>query len=378
MRTAFKKQFGESEFPIEYFFCPSLLQLFGDYLENHGGMCMHIATEWGIYAAVRLRSDAQIHFATVGKQASIKLADLEQMNANPDQQEWANASLRIIQSIHQRENVIQGFDIMFFNSLSHEIDVSFSPLLEVLSAYIALYPIYKNKIDRAAILSICGALNRESGIEKCMAQQGAVLSKHAYVLLFDTKKNLTQLEPINLGPYQLLLLEPIIADQLPRDIVAKRLSESAEALSVLQKNISIEYLCDAGFKDMVYLHDALLSNRAMHCIGENIKVEEAVNVLRENYIEHLGKLLTASHKSIVSDYEIFSEMHHKLVDESILIEGCAGAKMVQMGSYVFALAMVHQDAIDAFKMNIEMKFKAKMDLHLNSYSIKISDGVKRV
>lgn len=378
MRTAFKKQFGESEFPIEYFYSPTVLQLLGDHTEYAGGTSMLMAVEWGIYAAVRLRSDNHINFATMGLHEEVKLASAEDVNLLEENQVWANPTLRIFQYIAKREGFIHGVDIMFFNALNYEIDLSLSPILEILTAYITLYLKYKNKVNRDDIRSICREVNPDATVQHQFTQAAAITAKHAHVVLFDSKSMKSVLEPINLGPYELVLLALPNDVQLPASLIEKRRDEAGEALAAIQKHHPIQYLCDAQFKDMVYLDDELLSNRAMHCIAENIKVEEALNVLRENYIEHLGKLFTTSHKSILKDCEMKSEMHDQLVEESILIDGCIGAKMVQINGYLYVLAMVHGEAIEAFKAAVSDRFYKQTNLRILPHSLKISDGVKRV
>ena len=74
-----------------------------------------------------------------------------------------------------------------------------------------------------------------------------------------------------------------------------------------------------------------LRARVSHVLSENLRVAAAVDALRQNDGEHLGRLLAASHASLRDDFEVSTPAIDALVGAASAVPGCLGARITGGG-----------------------------------------------
>jgi galactokinase len=118
----------------------------------------------------------------------------------------------------------------------------------------------------------------------------------------------------------------------------QRRQECAEAAS----RVGAQSLRDVSIQDLHVLPD-VLARRARHVITENGRVLQAVASLERGDMEHLGKLLDLSHKSLREDFEVSVPA----VEEVIVVlkaAGALGARIMGGGFGGTVLALMPPDA----------------------------------
>ena len=114
--------------------------------------------------------------------------------------------------------------------------------------------------------------------------------------------------------------------------------------------------------------------RAKHAVYENQRTIKAVEALKENKIEELGKLMIASHNSLRDDYEVTGKELDTLVDESLKQEGIIGARMTGAGFGGCAVSIVKSDKVENFIKNVGKAYKDKIGYEASFYTVEIGDG----
>lgn len=135
-----------------------------------------------------------------------------------------------------------------------------------------------------------------------------------------------------------------------RDLSARDIT-LPEGLAVVAVNSGVKHALAAGsaYADRVKeclraaeqagvesLRDATLeqvnfSNRARHIVSENQRVLDFVAAAQQGDMREMGRLFTASHRSLQHDYEVSCEELDFLVDSALGLPGVYGARMTGAG-----------------------------------------------
>ena len=158
----------------------------------------------------------------------------------------------------------------------------------------------------------------------------------------------------------------------------ERRSECEEALSELQQKLDIKSLGELTEEQFEENKDLIKSEirqkRAKHAVYENQRTIKAVEALKENNIELLGKLMIASHDSLRDDYEVTGKELDTLVSESLKQDGVIGARMTGAGFGGCAVSIVESDKVDSFIENVGKAYKDKIGYSADFYTVEIGNG----
>ena len=148
--------------------------------------------------------------------------------------------------------------------------------------------------------------------------------------------------------------------------------------------LGVHSLREATLEDLEQLEtsDTQMIKRAQHVISENERTELAVAALRSNNPEELGRLMTESHMSLQSDFEVSSPALDQIVQIALKSRGCFGARMTGGGFAGCAIALVESIAIDEFCHNVLESFTAPKsqpaEISTSVYPVKASAGASLI
>jgi galactokinase len=158
----------------------------------------------------------------------------------------------------------------------------------------------------------------------------------------------------------------------------ERRSECDAAFEILSKFDIAEDLCHVHEISLGYLEDDTLYQRAKHSILENKRVIYAVEALKNGSIEAFGQLLTESHISLDTDYEVSGHELNMIVHYSTHFDGCIGARMTGAGFGGCCIALVEKDKTERFITYVSKKYSEKTSLKADFYVAEIADGVRKL
>ena len=137
-------------------------------------------------------------------------------------------------------------------------------------------------------------------------------------------------------------------------------------------------LCHIHEISLGFLEEDILYQRAKHAILENKRVLYAAEALKQGNMDAFGQILTESHISLNTDYEVSCYELNMIVHYSTHFDGCLGARMTGAGFGGCCIALVEQERLQTFINYVGKKYTEKTKLKADFYVTEIVDGVKRI
>ena len=114
--------------------------------------------------------------------------------------------------------------------------------------------------------------------------------------------------------------------------------------------------------------------RARHVVQENERVLDCAESLRLENLEHVGKLMNASHISLRDDFEVSSIALDLIVENALKAPGCYGARMTGAGFGGCAVALVETKKTEDFVKKVLKSYHTSTGKKALLYVCKASEG----
>lgn len=368
----------------EAFFSPGRVNLIGEHTDYNGGMVFPCAITYGTYAIASMRDDEEVHFF------SNNFKDLGEIVCNindlhyDQQDDWTNYAKGVIFYIQDKGHTFtKGCNILVEGNIPNGAGLSSSASLEVLTGTI-INELYHLNIPMLDIVKIGQeAENKFVGMNCGIMDQFIIgMGKKDHAIALDTATLNYTYAPVRLNDASIVIMNTCKRRGLADSKYNERRSECETALKELQSRVDIKNLCDLNVEQFDKVKDAIQSEvrmrRAKHAISENQRVKEAITALEKDDITTFGKLMNASHISLRDDYEVTGIELDTLVEAAWKQDGCIGARMTGAGFGGCAIAIVRNDAIDAFQNNVKAEYLEKVGYPCEFYIASIGDGAGKM
>ena len=365
----------DSEGEVQTYFCPGRVNLIGEHIDYLGGLVMPAAISLGIKALVRKNDLRKIRLY------STDFPNLQEIDlSNPPQTKqgkWTDFVLGILLEFESEANA-SGLDILFDSTLPKASGLSSSAALEVLCYYIFSKQWKNEEPDRVKMAVICQRVeNNFIGVQCGIMDQFAVSNgKKNHAIQLNCNSLDFNYAPINLGAYSLVIINSNKSRALAESAYNQRLEECEEALSIIQKNRSIDQLVSANTNDLNLLENAVLKRRVKHAFTEQVRVLESAKALEMQDLVRFGQLLNASHESLQSDFEVSCSELDFIVKNLQESEYCLGARMTGAGFGGCCIALIESQKVRDIMNSLSESYREKFGLQINWYNCQIANGVK--
>jgi galactokinase len=139
---------------------------------------------------------------------------------------------------------------------------------------------------------------------------------------------------------------------------ARREAECSRAVGLIAERIpSVASLRDLDGRSLPALRRFLpeaLARRVEHVVTENERVLDAESALEQGDVARLGRLLSASHRSLRRNYSLGSEIQDEVRKIAAATRGVIGARMLARGDDC-VVALVQSERLDAAVQRIDQK-----------------------
>ncbi len=361
------------------FFAPGRVNLIGEHLDYNGGLVLPAAITLGITLTYTPGNDHRIILKSATHSFVKEISTDDEIEFNPGN-DWTNYPLGIIEQLREENHAVPAGELFFESNLPEGAGLSSSAAIEVLTAFTLLSQTESN-INRVWLANFCKQVENEFIGVQCgiMDQYAVALGKRDNAMLLDCAAFKHQYIPFELGDYRLVIMNTKKPRSLIHSKYNERRSECDEALKEIRNSKSdIQNLCDTEIIWLDILRDENLKRRARHVITEQLRVKEAVNVLRVNDLSAFGRLMNASHASLKNDYEVTGSELDTLVEAAQKIKGCLGARMTGAGFGGCAIAIVHSSAMENLKDIVSEEYFSKTGLSCEIYEAEIGSGVMKM
>jgi galactokinase len=360
------------------YFSPGRINLIGEHIDYNGGLVMPCAITYGTYLLINRNEDNVFRFRSLNFDENPEVA--VQSSYKKDGDGWYNFPLGVIKHFTKDGHQITGLDMLFFGDIPIGAGLSSSASIEVVTAY-ALNDLFKAGYSKLELVKIAKSVeNNFMGLNCGIMDQFAVAfgeKDKAIVLNCDTLKY--DIVPSNLGNHVLAIINTNKSRKLVESKYNERVEECQTALKDLNKELSINYLCDidaATFDQHKNLiTDETVRKRAKHVVEENDRVKLAADALAANNLAEFGKLMYASHDSLRDLYEVSGKELDAVVEYAKTNANVAGARMTGAGFGGCAIALVKKEEFDAFSKELTAFYTDKIGYAPSVYQSLIGDGV---
>lgn len=372
LETEFCRVFGRyPSSELECYFSPGRVCLIGEHIDYNGGLVIPTAISRGIYAVVR-RTDNNVLWMHSGIDSMDVVVPIDQPIAYNKQYGWGNYPLGVVSLLQKQGVEMQGAEILFHSDLPVGSGLSSSASIQVLMGYIMDGAETDQDFIDLALLAQ-RTENEFIGLQCGIMDQFAVaMSKPDQALVLNCDTLAYQYLPLDLSKVDLVVFN----SKKPRDLATskynERAAESAAALKQLQQYIELPNLAAASVEQVKqHIPEGIIRKRALHVVGEQMRVEEAQVALQQNNLEAFGKLMSESHQSLRELYEVTGFELDTLVNASISHPACLGAKMTGGGFRGCTVALVKKEASAEFIDQVLAEYTRKTGFTGEAYTVSL-------
>lgn len=378
LKKQFVQEYGEGHWPVHCFFAPGRVNLIGEHIDYNGGYVFPTTLSLGIYGLLRRRPDGIIQLRSTNASPPVTV-DLDQPVMFNGQDGWGNYPKGIINYLLENGYPLKGCDVLFSGNLPDGAGLSSSAAILVLTAFMLRHVNGETDINRTELAALCQKVENQFIKVNCgiMDQFSVANGRQDYAILLDCESLNHQYIPFVLREHSLVIMNTNKKRELADSKYNQRRSECEQALEIIGRHRLIKNLCQASLAEVeTYLADDVLRRRARHVVSENLRVLEAVKRLEQDDLAGFGRLMTESHNSLKTDYEVTGPELDAMVENALKTPGCTGARMTGAGFGGCAIALVENNRLEDFKLAVAQGYKERTGLTPDFYVTSIADGVK--
>ncbi len=360
---------------------PARINLIGEHTDYNGGLVFPASIDKYIYCAIAESQEDYCQIVALDLEESFDF----QLN-NVEKQEsgsWKNYVLGVIWGILQKDLKISNFKLMFSGNIPLGAGLSSSAALEN-SIVFALNELFQLKLSKSEMVQISVQAEHLFAGVLCgvMDQFASLNGKSNKAILLDTLSLSHQYIPLELGDYELLLLNTKVKHQLSNSPYNQRKEQCKTGFKLLQSKFpQLASLSHANLEQLDLMKDkmsTIVYQRCQYVIEENDRVKASKIALEKKDWKSFGELLFASHKGLKDLYQVSCEELDFLVDLALEQDGVLGSRMMGGGFGGCTLNLVHRDKQESFIKEATQRYKEKFGLELEYYSVHISNGTQRL
>jgi len=348
-------------------FAPGRVELLGNHTDYNGGVVLSTAINLGISARGRLRADEKIVLTSAGISGAVA-ADVDKLAPNDS---WADYPLGVAKILRDGGYPIAGFEADFSSNLPLGAGLSSSAAIEVCMA-VLLMRLFDFQVPPLDLARLCRKAENEYVGVSCglLDQVSSIFGRKDHAIFLDCRAETVENVSFPSG-VGLLIVHSGVKHALSGGEYNERRDQCFQAAKIL----GVPALRDATSEQLANaIMPALVKRRAAHIIGENERVFEAVEHLKRRDAVALGKLMCASHRSSIENFENSTPELDALVEISCAQEGVYGARLTGGGFGGAIVALAALSSIDKIAKTVEAEYFEKTGHNGKAYRCLIGDG----
>jgi galactokinase len=321
---------------------PGRINLIGEHTDYNLGFVLPLAIDRDCVVTRAPRDDRQLVLSSkqLGERVSFSLDDLPAHGTG----QWTDYCVGVARELLAAGYPLTGAELAIDSQVPTGAGLSSSAALEVSTALALLdgQPLGGLELAQLCQRAEGNFVGMPCGI---MDQAIAVLAQAGAALLIDCRSLATKPVPLPAG----------VAVMVTDSGVKHALASSAYATRVAECRLAAAAAGVVSLREAT-LDSVVLNPRGRHVVSENQRVLDFVAAAGAGDAVEMGRLFTASHRSLQHDYEVSCEELDFLVDTALMLPGVLGSRMTGGGFGGCTVTLVH-DA-DQFAHAIALRFEA--------------------
>ncbi|MFT5812729.1 MAG: galactokinase [Psychroserpens sp.] len=373
----FKEQFKEIyQQPAQAISCaPGRVNLIGEFTDYNNGFVLPCALEFSTRILYRKRDDNQVIVHSLHYPSEYEEFSVEGEISHGESQ-WGNYIRAVAYVFKRQGHQLCGVDLLIDSDVPQGSGLSSSAALEVAVGGV---------FNQVCQLNLSGQMiallgqEAENDFMDCqcgiMDQLVSANGEKDHALLIDCQSLTTESVSI---PDDLSIV--IVNSNYPRKLVDSEYNQRRIDCEKAADKMSVTTLRDANIEMLNDARATMTDNeykRAHHVITENIRVINAVGALKNNDMQGLRKLMTASHQSLKDYFEVTVPETDGLVEICQAALGDEGAVRMTGGGFGGAIVcLCRHDDIAKIKDAVAKHYYARFNIEASIYVGKAGDGLQ--
>ncbi len=324
---------------------PGRINLIGEHTDYNGGFALPIAVPARTTVTFRPADGATLQVRSDRADGPVRIA----LDTVPGQVEgWGAYVAGVVWALRQAGHPVPGGAMAITGGVRAGAGLASSAALEcaVLGALLSATGTELDRVEQARIAR--RAENDYVGAPTGLLDQLAILfAQQRRAQLIDFRYltvHTVPFDPESAG-LALLLIDSRAAHRHAGGEYAQRRASCERAAAALGTP-SLREVQDRGPQVLSALTDGVDARRARHVLTENQRVLDTVDALEAGDFATVGRLLSASHRSMRDDFEITTDQID-LIAETAVHTGALGARMTGGGFGGCVIALVDTDRVAA-------------------------------
>ena len=353
---------------------PGRVNLIGEHTDYNQGWVLPVAIDryTAMAAAPGVPDQIRVRSLAMAEESSLSLDQLHTPHGDP----WMRYVQGVIAQYDQHGVRCPGLDVAVVSSVPPGGGLSSSAALELATAHL-LEAVTGQTLTSAERIQASVQAEREMAGVPCgiMDQTVVELAASGQALLLDCADQTTRPVPFDSQAPALLVIHSGVSHALAEGAYAQRRAECEQASALLGVNTLRDVSPDqlARLKDKGVLHQ-----RATHVVSENERVCDAVTAIEQGHWDHLGALMTGSHRSLRDDYEVSCAELDLLVALATAEPGVYGARMTGGGFGGCVIVLVETDQLEAVADRISGQYADRMGWAPGCYRVQATAGAREI
>ena len=361
------------------FRAPGRVNIIGEHTDNYDGYVFPIAVSMATTAAITPRRDRTIQVWSENMQelATLPLDGLERRG------HWSDYVAGVAAMLEADGITLPGADMCVVSDVPIGGGLSSSAALEVSTA-MALLSLADHSLDGVALAKLGRRAENEFVGMNCgiMDQFIAVHAERGKGLLLDCRTLEYKLVPLPAGEAAIVVCNTMVKHELGASEYNARRADTLAATDLLKaiypeiralRDVSVEM-----FEKSASQLPENIRRRCRHVITENQRVLDGMTALQAGDLEAFGKLMSASHESLRTDYEVSCKELNIMVEIARGLPGVLGARMTGGGFGGCTVNLVRPDQVPAFREEIARRYHQATGLTPDIYVTEPMDGAREV
>lgn len=376
-----------SQQPASAFFSPARVNLIGDHIDYTGGMVFPAAIQFGTMLVARPNGLSRLRAASLNRPERVDLP-LDAPLRCDEPVGWGDYVKGVFAEYAALGVDLPGIDLAVGGNIpgnglssSASLEVGVALVIEAMTGFRHSDDEFRNL--QAISWLAQRAENRFVGLNCGIMDQAAVaLGRESHAMLMDCNNLDITYVPVELGDYELVILNSRKDRRLGESKYNERRSECDAALEILAPRFGIAELCELKLAQLpealASLQDPILQKRVRHAVSEHDRVLGAAQCLDRGDLDGFGQALRDSHRSLAEDYDVSGKELDSLVAAALRQPGVKAARMTGAGFGGCAVALIERNALDTAAAALSREYEQTIGYPPSVHPVVIGAGARRL
>lgn len=361
------------------YFSPGRINLIGEHIDYNDGFVIPCAINKGIYYAVAPNNSNMIRFYSRDYEEK---HEVELDKIVPDE-EWKNYVLSVVNELQKAGKEVKGFDCAFGGSVPVGAGLSSSAAVEGGLAF-ALNDIFNFGYSNEELAFLCQKAEHGFPQMKCgiMDQFANMMGRRNQAILLDCKTLTYKYLPLELGDYQIILINTKVHHALATSAYNTRRSECETGLRIIRENSSYKSFRDIKNSRVLEKFEEKMGKfvwkRCTFVVDEINRTEQAAKFLKRGKLKEFGELMFQSHEGLSNLYKVSCAESDFLVKLAKNNPDVIGARMMGGGFGGCTINLVKAEGKLKFIEDSLAAYKKEFQHAAESYDVVTADGTHKI